>query len=216
MFHLTLYTHPTSCTLSFFKSTASNFGCPNTLGCGPKPKSVTNLSGDRPWLSFPLSQQVAIAKSLLAESVNAHLPPTAMLGFCLAWVHTGLVYAVTTTGFWCSDMQMRLYVWTNLFPYSHMPPMILTVSLAHLPWWSLSLGERYMILMYRFGLSILKSLIFFILSSSWFSANYPFTEEKKSFSVVGWKMHQSMNPVIRNWLKSMTLPQNRDRFFLRV
>lgn len=173
--------------------------------------------GDRPWLS----QQVAIAKSLLAEGVTAHLPPTAMLGFCLACVHIGLVYAVPTSGFWCSDVQMSLYVWTTLFPCSHMPPMTLTVSLSHLPWWSLSLGERYMILMYHFELNILKSLIFFILASNWFSANHPFTvkrkkKEKKRFSVEGWKIHQSMDPVIRSWLKSMPLPQNRGRFCPRV
>lgn len=38
--------------------------------------------------------------------------------------------------------------------------------------------------MYRFGLSILKSLIFFILASSWFSANHPFTVKKKKKKVL--------------------------------
>lgn len=156
-------------------------------------------SGDRPWLSFPLSQQVAIAKSLLAEGVTAHLPPTAIVGFCLAWVHTGLVYADPTSGFWCSDVQMSLYVWTTLFPCSHMPPMTLTVSLSHLPWWSLSLGERYMILMYRFELSILKSLIFFILASNWFSAYHPFTVKEKKKKDSLWRVEKCTNLWIQ-WL----------------
>lgn len=56
--------------------------------------------------------------------VRLFLPHLSMLGFCLIWVCTSVMYAVITTV--NSYVQLPYYVWKILFPSSHLLPLALT------------------------------------------------------------------------------------------
>lgn len=71
-----------------------------------------------------------------------------MLGFCLPWYCVGLV-CITLVSLYVSCS-----VWETLFPWSHPPPLVLTVLLFPLPHRSLGLKRRTVIQTSQLGQSM--------------------------------------------------------------
>lgn len=86
----------------------------------------------------PLQQLLIISTALARDGVSCS-PLPSMLGFCLAWVWAGLVYAVTAAEFRCGTLLCCVQKIVSWWPPT--VPLTLTVFPLPLPW-ALNLGRR--------------------------------------------------------------------------
>lgn len=135
------YNTPTQLQVLYYFSRLmeSNLFFPNTIGYGPIPWNLVNLSSIILWkkMDFSLPEGINWLGFLCTSSIRAR--------FCLAWARAGLLDAVISavgSAVWLSNG-----VQTTLLPCIHLTPLVLIIfcPLLHNDWWALNPSRKWLV-----------------------------------------------------------------------
>lgn len=139
----------------FCMTTTPRHGTCNEICCYTQWHSIEE-NWFSPFQQIPIANCFLFRGGILSHSFSG-------LQFWLVWICSVLVHSITV--FVSYYMYQTSSIWVMLFPWSHLPPLTVTIFLSFLPLRSLSLEGRGLIKTFSLELRYPKSLTFYILLS---------------------------------------------------